>query len=132
MTSHNADSNSEREPSVVAMPCGKALEQRHYLTRGGVRVQRSIHEVADGAAAVACLRRGLDSRRGVLLSSTFEYPGRYRRYDIGFVNPPVMNTARAGMVEMRALNARGQILLPELQRALTAMVEVVAGAVTVR
>lgn len=130
MTSYNADSTSEREPSVVAMPCGKALEQRHYLTRGGVRVQRSIHEVADGPAAVACLRRALDSRRGVLLSSTFEYPGRYRRYDIGFVNPPVMITARAGVVEMRALNARGRILLPELQRALTEIAGQRSGPVT--
>ena len=131
MISHNADSTSGREATVVAIPCGKALEQRHYLTRGGLRVQRSIHEVADGAEAVACLRRALDSRRGVLLSSTFEYPGRYRRYDIGFINPPVMITARAGVVEIRALNARGQILLPELQRALTGMVGVIAGAVIV-
>ena len=119
MTSHNPDSTRGRETTVVVIPCGKAVEQHHYLTRGGVRVQRSIHEV-DGASAVACLRRALDSRRGVLLSSSFEYPGRYRRYDIGFVNPPVVITARAGAVEIRALNARGRVLLPELHRALAA------------
>lgn len=119
MTSNTLDPNNERAETVAAIPCGRALEQRHYLTSGGVRVQRSIHEVSDGQAAVSILRRCLDSRRGVLLSSTFEYPGRYRRYDIGFVNPPLAITARGNVVEIEALNARGNIMLPELQMALS-------------
>ena len=30
----------------------------------------------------------LDERRGVLLASSYEYPGRYTRWDMGFVDPP--------------------------------------------
>ncbi|MEZ5527373.1 MAG: anthranilate synthase component I [Gammaproteobacteria bacterium] len=89
----------------------------HYLTAGGVRVQRSVLPVTHGDS-IAQLRARLDTERGVLLSSSFEYPGRYNRWDVGFVNPPVVLTARERELEIEALNPRGRILLPELERAL--------------
>src|SRR5690606_15826226 len=118
MISDNSNCSSEQPSTVVDIGCGRALQQSHYVTQGGVHVQRSIHEVADVQLALSRLRRALDTRRGVLLSSTFEYPGRYRRYDIGFVNPPLVITMRRDVVEIAALNRRGEIMLPELQRAL--------------
>lgn len=89
----------------------------HYLTTGGVRVQRSILPVTHGDS-IAQLRARLDAERGVLLSSSFEYPGRYNRWDVGFVNPPLVLTARDRELEIEALNPRGRIVLPELERAL--------------
>ena len=55
----------------------------------------------------------LDSRRGVLLSSDFEYPGRYTRWDMGFCDPPLVLEARAREFRLEALNERGAVLLPE-------------------
>ncbi|MEK7258831.1 MAG: chorismate-binding protein, partial [Pseudomonadota bacterium] len=116
------------------MDGSRPLEQMHYITAGGVRVQRSIQHFGqhfgqqsgqssdhpdDYLQAIARLRTQLDSQRGVLLSSSFEYPGRYTRWDIGFINPPVVVTARDRSVVIEALNPRGEILLPEVLRALS-------------
>ena len=97
----------------------QALGHSHYLSAGGVRVQRSTVALPYGSA-IAQLRDRLDKERGVLLSSSFEFPGRYNRWDVGFVNPPIAITARGRTMEIEALNARGRILLPELARALVA------------
>ena len=32
----------------------------------------------------------LDGHRGALLASSYEYPGRYTRWDMGFVDPPLV------------------------------------------
>ena len=94
------------------------VQHSHYTSAGGVRVQRAVFAVSQ-PDAIARLRERLDAERGVLLTSGFEYPGRYTRWDIGFVNPPVVLTARGRAVSIEALNARGKVLLPELQRALS-------------
>ncbi|MES3006801.1 MAG: anthranilate synthase component I [Pseudomonadota bacterium] len=118
---------SSNEPMHATTPfssgidSGRPLEHMHYMTAGGVRVQRSIQRCGnpdDYRQAIARLRTQLDSQRGVLLSSSFEYPGRYTRWDIGFINPPLVVTARDRTVVIEALNPRGEILLPEVLRAL--------------
>ena len=85
-------------------------EALDYRTRGGIRVERRlIRQPYDGA--VEPLVDALERRRGVLLSSSFEYPGRYTRWDLGFVDPPVMLTARDRDVTIEALNLRGRVLV---------------------
>lgn len=111
MHSIQGNSQSQQDP--------QALGHSHYLSAGGVRVQRSTMALTYGSA-IAQLRDRLDKERGVLLSSSFEFPGRYNRWDVGFVNPPIAITARGRTMEIEALNARGRILLPELARALVA------------
>lgn len=96
-----------------------ALGHSHYLSAGGVRVQRSTMALPY-ESAISELRDRLDTERGVLLSSSFEYPRRYNRWDIGFVNPPIVIISRGRSMEIEALNARGRIILPELVRALAA------------
>jgi anthranilate synthase len=54
----------------------------------------------------------LNSQRGGLLTSSYEYPGRYKRWAIGFVNPPLELTTRENSFTITALNDRGHILLP--------------------
>ena len=93
------------------------MQLTRYLTRGGVTVQREVwlgpyereHDI---------LARILDSRRGVLFSSSFEFPGRYTRLDMGFVDPPLVLTARGRVFSVEALNARGRILLDAVEGAL--------------
>ena len=51
----------------------------------------------------------LDHRRGVLLSSNYDYPGRYTRWDLGFTAPPLELSARgraSGRRRERAARAR--------------------------
>jgi anthranilate synthase len=98
-----------------------------YLTRGGIRVHRTIDELAP-AGAVEPIVDALDERRGVLLTSSYEYPGRYTRWDMGFVDPPLAITARGRSVRVDALNARGRVLLPVVEAAIAAAGDLTARA----
>lgn len=53
----------------------------------------------------------LDNSRGVMLTSRYEYPGRYTRYDIGFVNPPIAIEVSGNNISFSALNSRGELLI---------------------
>lgn len=96
-----------------------------YQTQGGLTVHRSSAE-ADYPGAREVLAGKLDRQRGVLLSSSFEFPGRYTRWDMGFADPPVMITARGREMAIQALNARGALLLPAMAEALRPMPELAA------
>jgi anthranilate synthase len=91
-----------------------------YLTRGGVGVRRTI-EAVPVRNAIEPVVSALDQRRGVLLASSYEYPGRYTRWDLGFVDPPVALTAWGRRFRAEALNARGRVLLPALARSLATL-----------
>lgn len=53
-----------------------------YLTGGGIRVHRTVEPILI-ANAIEPIVDALDARRGVLLASSYEYPGRYTRWDMG-------------------------------------------------
>ena len=53
--------------------------------------------------------RELDRYRGFYLSSGYEYPGRYSRWDIASVRPLLEIVAFGRRVEFRPLNTRGEI-----------------------
>ena len=95
-------------------------DDRSYLTRGGIRVERDVEAIAGGPALDA-LTAALDARRGALLASSYEYPGRYTRWDMGFVDPPLAVTGRGREARVEALNARGRVLLPAVARAFAAL-----------
>jgi anthranilate synthase len=95
-------------------------EATTYVTRGGIRVHREIEPV-DGAPELTELTAALDARRGVLLASSYEYPGRYTRWDMGFVDPPLAVVARGREVRVQALNARGTVLLGAIRTTLEAL-----------
>lgn len=91
--------------------------QIQYQCASGVQVRRSAAQV-DYAEAMQRLCGALDQYQGVLLASSFEYPGRYTRWDIGFINPPLQFIGRGRELNIHALNTRGEILLLELHAAL--------------
>lgn len=95
-------------------------ESTQFRTRGGVGVRRSGAAV-DYATASSALAHALNDQRGVLLASGFEYPGRYSRWDIGFVNPPLQIVARGYAMDIQALNLRGRVLLPEIRAAVVGL-----------
>lgn len=47
---------------------------------------------------------------GVLLTSSYEYPGRYTRWTVGFTAPALMLSGRGNQFKVQALNERGKIL----------------------
>ncbi|HYD32088.1 MAG TPA: anthranilate synthase, partial [Azospirillaceae bacterium] len=88
-----------------------------YRTQGGLDIRRTV-EALPYPDATAPLIAALDSRRGVLLSSGYEVPGRYTRWDLGFIDPPLGLTARGRTLRIEALNERGLVLLPPIADAL--------------
>lgn len=61
---------------------------------------------------------GLDTRAGIVLASGVEYPGRYTRWDLGFIDPPLVLEGRGFELRMRALNDRGRVPLRAFAAAL--------------
>jgi len=100
----------------------------HYLTKGGVQITANVDSLAfvqknmngdaspEGSSvrAIEDLVDQLDYSKGVLLSSSYEFPGRYARWSLGFVNPPLEVSGKGQDCTIKALNERGQILLPAI------------------
>jgi anthranilate synthase len=83
---------------------------QHYKTHGGVEVDCS-QLTLDYQQGIESLLEHLDSQRGALLASSFEYPGRYTCWDIGFYNPPLALICRQDLIQIDALNQRGKTVL---------------------
>src|SRR5277367_6761443 len=82
-----------------------------YRTHGGLEVTRSVEQFSGGANRLDDLIDLLDRRRGVVLSSGTTVPGRYESFDLGFSDPPlVLETTGVDFV-LKALNARGEVLI---------------------
>jgi anthranilate synthase len=81
-----------------------------------VRVIRTEEPFRADDIDLVCAR--VDDRRGGVLSSGMEYPGRYSRWHLAYVNPCAEIVARGRVVTVRALNRRGAVLLPVLGAAL--------------
>ena len=92
--------------------------EHRFRTAGGVEVARRTAPVPLAPDPVAALAARLDQRRGVLLASSYEYPGRYTRWDIGFADPPIELVTRGRSGTVRALNERGEVLLTPIEAAL--------------
>jgi anthranilate synthase len=90
------------------------MSQLKYSTRGGIVVARGVSR-ADFKKGLRHLLRRLDTQRGAYLSSGYEYPERYSRWDIAAVCPPLEIVSFGRHVEFRALNGRGRVLLRILQ-----------------
>lgn len=83
---------------------------QHYKTQGGVEIE-CTQQSLDYTQGIGNLLEHLDTQRGALFASSFEYPGRYTCWDIGFYNPPLALVCRKNLVQIDALNQRGRVLL---------------------
>ena len=81
-----------------------------YQTRGGVLVTRRRRETPY-ADAISGYIDALDSRRGAVFSSNYEYPGRYTRWDTAIVDPPLGISSRERKLTIEAYNGRGEALI---------------------
>lgn len=105
------------EPRSAAVPCG-------------ITVTRTAERLGEGDE-IDALVDGLDRRRGLVLSSGVEASGRYRRFVLGFADPPLAVTARGRTIAIEALNARGRVLMPALAEVLRPLAEVEVFAETI-
>ena len=96
------------------------VQRISYVTKGGIRIERET-ALQRYSPADTALASQLDARRGVLFSSSFEFPGRYTRWDMGFVDPPLTLTARGRSFAVEPLNERGRLLLGPVGEALGAL-----------
>jgi anthranilate synthase len=85
-------------------------------TVGGVTIARTA-EPFDPAALAAIARRA-DRRRGGVMSSGMEYPGRYSRWHLAYSDPPVEITCAGRTITARSLNERGRVILPAIAAAM--------------
>jgi len=123
----------DRDLSLGA-PRGRP-EGGHFMTKGGVQVtanvealdytrtgdEASLANERSSEAVIESLVQKLDSHKGVLLTSSYEFPGRYARWSLGFVDPPLEVSGKADRCTIKALNDRGKVLLPAIQRAMEQM-----------
>src|SRR3984893_1735190 len=88
-----------------------------YSTPHGITVTRTLSKVSYRKGLRSLLRE-LDTCRGIYLSSGYEFPGRYSRWDIASTRPPLEILAFDRRMEFRPLNTRGEILNQMLVRVL--------------
>jgi anthranilate synthase len=93
------------------------MRELRYTTPHGIEVTRTLSK-ANFRQGLVHLLRSLDRDRGIYLSSGYEYPGRYSRWDIASTCPPLEIVAYDRRVEFRPLNARGARLTAILEPVL--------------
>ncbi|QKW06896.1 anthranilate synthase component I [Streptomyces sp. NA04227] len=93
--------------TVLARP-EKAVETGRWTTPAGVEIVRTTERVGSAFATRAALEAAIDQRRGMLL---------FRGSDkiVGYTDPPLEITTSGSVVELKALNDRGRVLLPALR-----------------
>ncbi|MCC4246304.1 anthranilate synthase component I [Stappia indica] len=90
-----------------------------FVTKGGIGIS-VVTRAADYEQGTSPWIDRLDAERGAVFSSSYEYPGRYTRWDMALVNPPLVLESRGSDVRVEALNERGLLLLPAVERSLVA------------
>ena len=81
-----------------------------YETKGDIKVSRK-RRPADYANAIDNYVEKLDSHRGAVFSSNYEYPGRYTRWDTAIIDPPLGISCFGRKMWIEAYNGRGEVLL---------------------
>ena len=92
------------------------MDTTTLTTGGGVTVTRTARPF--DPAELVRIAQAVDRRRGGVMSSGMEYPGRYSRWHMAYMNPPVEVTTHGRYVTARALNERGQVILPAVADAM--------------
>ncbi|MDE3167150.1 MAG: anthranilate synthase component I [Acidobacteriota bacterium] len=93
------------------------MSEYRYITPHGIQVTRKVSK-ANFRRGLDHLLRDLDRHRGIYLSSGYEYPGRYSRWDIAATRPPLEIVAWDRRFEFRPLNDRGRAILKMFHAAL--------------
>jgi anthranilate synthase len=102
----------------TALNLGSSIMPPHFQTQDGITIS-TFDKPVNFATAIEEVVLKLDTLRGAVFGSNYEYPGRYKQWDIGFYNPPLMLTCKEAHIIIDALNERGQVMLSFLTPLLT-------------
>ncbi len=91
-------------------------DRMELTTRGGVRVTRTATPF--DPAELGRIAALVDERRGGVMSSGMEYPGRYSRWHMAYADPCAEIIATGRRITAVALNERGRVLLPAIHAAM--------------
>ncbi len=80
-----------------------------FTTPSGIALERKLSQIPYSRGLAALLHK-LDSQRGIYLSSGYEYPGRYSRWDIASLAPPLEISSRDREMTLKPLNSRGEVI----------------------
>ncbi|GII60739.1 anthranilate synthase component I [Sphaerisporangium krabiense] len=94
------------------------METSAYTTAGGIEVEVTTADVPE--SVLEDVVSSLGERRGGVLSSGMEYPGRYSRWHLAYADPVLEIVARGRAISARALNARGRVVMPAVTSCLLA------------
>lgn len=83
------------------------------ITGGNIQVERTIERIEINGATDAILEK-INAQKGALFSSSYEFPNRYSRWDMGFINPSLEIRGFGRDFQITALNKRGEVLLPAI------------------
>src|SRR6059058_5443190 len=93
------------------------MREYRYTTPHGIQVTRSASKT-NFRKGLQHLLNDLDQHRGIYLSSGYEYPGRYSRWDEASTCPPLEIISYDRRVEFRPLNERGRLMALMLEPVL--------------
>jgi len=85
------------------------MQKLIYKTPGGISVTRQTSSIPFHKGLGQLLDK-LDRYRGIYLSSGYEYPERYSRWDVASICPPIEIVASGRDIAFNPLNARGEAL----------------------
>ncbi len=92
------------------------MDVTQFETGGGILV--TCTAAPFDPALLAEMTQAVEARRGGVLSSGMEYPGRYSRWHMAYIDPAIELVARGRRVTATALNQRGLVLLPAVRAAM--------------
>ena len=95
------------------------MGEYRYTTTHGIEVTRTVSK-GNFRKGLTHVLRDLDRHRGIYLSSGYEYPGRYSRWDIASACPPLEIVSYDRRMEFRPLNQRGRAIAELFQPILAA------------
>lgn len=88
-----------------------------YLTPGGIKIYREVSPITPHNGIEEIIQE-LNQKKGALFSSSYDYPGRYTRWDIGFVNPALELRGMGRRFKISALKDTACCLLGPIFSAL--------------
>ena len=98
-----------------------------FVTEGGITIVRRRRDMPYAGAIEASVD-ALNSRRGAVFSSNYEYPGRYTRWDTAIIDPPLALSSSGRSMTIEALNGRGAVLIPAMLAAVSCLEDVTVSA----
>lgn len=119
--SKRARLTSSATPLSIGRPRYRPETLDFSTANGEILISRTVTRLVSDEMELLFERMAeqLDKQRGCLFQSAYEFPGRYSRWSVGFVNPPIALECRNLDFTLTALNPRGQVLLPLLLNKLS-------------